>query len=86
MRATTRTAVRRSCGSVSLTRKPLAPERSASNTYSSRSKVVRIRIRTAARAGSFAIVRVAWSPSRPGMRMFHQGRKIFSRLRRSEST
>jgi hypothetical protein len=40
--ATTRTAVTRSPGSVSLTRNPLAPKRSASKRYSSSSKVVRM--------------------------------------------
>ena len=40
--ATTRTAWTRSSRRTSLSRKPLAPARSASNTYSSRSNVVRM--------------------------------------------
>ena len=40
--ATTRTARSRSSGSVSFSRKPLAPDRNASKTYSSSSNVVRI--------------------------------------------
>jgi len=43
--ATTRTASTRWAGGAVLSRKPLAPARRASNTYSSISKVVRIRIR-----------------------------------------
>ena len=50
--ATTRTAATRSSRGRSLSRNPLAPARRASNTYSSRSKVVRISTRTgSARAG-----------------------------------
>ena len=57
--ATTLTARTSSTGSVSLMRKPLAPARRASTMYSSSSKVVRISTRTASRAGSSAIRRVA---------------------------
>jgi hypothetical protein len=67
--ATTRTACTSSSGSVSLTRNPLAPDRMASNTYSSRPNVVRITTRTPARRWSAAIRRVASSPSVPGIRM-----------------
>ena len=49
---TARTARSSSAGSVSLTRKPLAPARIASNTYSSRSNVVRITTLTSARRSS----------------------------------
>ena len=63
--ATTRMAVSRSAGSVSLSRKPLAPARSAAKTYSSRSKVVRMRARTSV----LAVIRlVASMPSMTGMR------------------
>ena len=58
-RATARTAWISSTGSVSLTRKPLAPMRSASKTYSSRSNVVRITTRTSPNRGSTAMRRVA---------------------------
>src|SRR6266508_185781 len=68
-RATARRPWISSTGSVFFTRKPLAPARSASNTYSSRSKVVRITMRTAPRRSSAAILRVAPRPSSPGMRM-----------------
>ncbi len=74
--ATARTPRRSSTGSVSLTRKPLAPTRSASNTYSSRSKVVSITMRTRARGGSELIWRAASRPSQPGMRMSMPGRDI----------
>jgi hypothetical protein len=67
--ATARTPRIRSAGSVFLTRKPLAPTRRASNTYSSRSKVVKMTIRTPARSSSAAMARVASRPSTPGMRM-----------------
>ena len=67
--ATTRTAASRSSGSVSFSRKPLAPARSASYTYSSRSNVVRISTRVAAVASSPVMRRVASSPSISGMRM-----------------
>ena len=50
--ATTRTAASSSSGSVSFSRNPLAPARSASNTYSSRSNVVRMSTRVAAVASS----------------------------------
>ena len=59
---TARTARTSSAGSVSLTRKPLAPARIASNTYSSRSNVVRMTTRVAARRSSAAIRRVAVQP------------------------
>jgi hypothetical protein len=61
--ATTRTARTSSAGSVCLTRKPLAPARSASNTYSSSSNVVRITTRTPASRPSPAIG--AWPAARP---------------------
>src|SRR5215207_920505 len=67
--ATTRTASRRSSGSTSLSRKPLAPACNASNTYSSRSKVVSMITRTSASFRSEAIRRVASRPSTSGMRM-----------------
>ena len=51
----------------SLSRKPLAPARSASYTYWSKSNVVRMRIRAVSSAAR--IRRVAWSPSSWGMRM-----------------
>ena len=65
---TARTARTSSAGSVSLTRKPLAPALIASKTYSSRSNVVRMTTRVPARRSSAAIRRVASSPSMPGMR------------------
>ena len=52
--ATARTARSSSAGSVSFTRNPLAPARSASNTYSSSSNVVRITTRTAVERGVVA--------------------------------
>ena len=52
--ATTRTASTRSSAGVSLSRKPLAPARSAANTYSSRSKVVRISTRGGSGCGGDA--------------------------------
>ena len=67
--ATTRMAVRRSSGVVSLGRNPLAPARIAPNTYSSRSNVVRMITRVAVVSGSAMSARVAASPSVPGMRM-----------------
>ena len=58
----------RSCsGATSLSRKPLAPAVSASKTYSSRSKVVRISTRGG--FGAAMIRRVASRPSMPGIRM-----------------
>src|SRR5215469_1341238 len=66
--ATTRMAVSKSAGSVSLSRNPLAPARSAANTYSSRSKVVRMITRTPAVSGAVVIRRVASMPSRSGIR------------------
>jgi len=65
--AAARTAAIRSPRGESLSRKPLAPARSASYTYSSRSKVVRI---TTFGAGEPRVSRrVASSPSMPGIRM-----------------
>ncbi len=67
--ATTRIAVIRSAGRVSLSRNPLAPARSAPNTYSSRSKVVRMITRTpASDSGADVIWRVASMPSSIGIR------------------
>ena len=66
--ATTRIAVIRSAGRVSLSRKPLAPARSAPNTYSSRSKVVRMITRAPADSGAAVIWRVASMPSSTGIR------------------
>jgi len=63
--ATTRMALIRSAGSVSLSRNPLAPARSAAYTYSSRSNVVRISTRTSVLA---VICRVASMPSMTGIR------------------
>ena len=71
-RATARTPRSSSTGSVSLTRKPLAPMRIASKTYSSRSNVVRMMTRDAASAASAAIARVASSPSSVGHPDVHQ--------------
>ena len=56
-------------GRAPLPRKPLAPDRNASKTYSSISNVVKISTRTPARPPSAAIRRVAANPSRPGIRM-----------------
>ena len=67
--ATVRTAARRSSGSTSLSRNPLAPARSASNTCSSRSNVVRTSTLTPSRWGSPTMRRVASRPSTKGMRM-----------------
>ena len=66
--ATTRTALSRSTGNVSLSRNPLAPARSASCTYSSRSNVVRITTRVDASDSSPVIRRVASRPSITGIR------------------
>jgi hypothetical protein len=66
--ATTLMASTRSSGGTSLSRKPLAPARSADSTYSSRSKVVRISTRTGSWTPSPASRRVASIPSMPGMR------------------
>src|SRR5918994_360176 len=68
-RATARTARSNSIGSVSLTRKPLAPGRIASKTYSSTSNVVRMTMRAPDNCSSAAMARVAVRPSVPGMRM-----------------
>ncbi len=54
--ATTRTAWRSSSGSMSLSRNPLAPARSASKTYSSISKVVSTMTRTAGNRSTIAAV------------------------------
>ena len=66
--ATSRTARTRSAGCVCFTRKPLAPARKASNTYSSSSNVVRTRTFVSSRSGSAAIARSASKPSVLGMR------------------
>ena len=62
-RAITRTASTSCWGGTSLSRKPLAPARSASMTYSSRSNVVRMSTRWSRSR------RVASTPSSRGMRM-----------------
>jgi hypothetical protein len=64
--ATTRMAATSSSGGVSFSRNPLAPPRRASNTYSSRSNVVRI---STLAVPSRVIRRVASIPSTRGMRM-----------------
>ena len=65
--AAARTAAIRSARGESLSRNPLAPARSASYTYSSRSKVVSM---TTFGAGALPVSsRVASSPSIPGIRM-----------------
>ena len=66
--ATTRTASTSCSGGAFLSRKPLAPACSASKTYSSRSKVVRMTTRLAS-SGLSVICRVACSPSPPGIWM-----------------
>ena len=66
--ATTRMAVIRSSGSVSLSRKPLAPARSAPNTYSSRSNVVKMMTWTPADSAADVICLVASIPSSTGIR------------------
>ncbi len=66
--ATTRMAVMRSSGSVSLSRNPLAPARSAPNTYSSRSKVVRMMTRTPQDSAAEVICLVASMPLSTGIR------------------
>src|SRR6478736_2805719 len=73
--ATARMPESRSLGSASLSRKPLAPARSAACAYSSRSKVVRISTRllspcsTSARPSAPRPARAAWSaPAPPGRR------------------
>jgi hypothetical protein len=58
-------AVSRSAGSVSLSRNPLAPARSAAKTYSSRSNVVKMSARTSVLC---VICLVASMPSMTGMR------------------
>jgi hypothetical protein len=67
--ATVRIPSSSSAGRVSLTRKPLAPARSAAMTWSSVSYVVSTRTLTPARSLSAAISRVASIPSRSGMRI-----------------
>ncbi len=67
--AAIRIALSSSSGSAPLPRKPEAPARRAWTTYSSTSKVVSMTTRTAASAGSALIMRVAASPSVPGIRM-----------------
>ena len=64
--ATSRTARKMSAGGVSFSRNPLAPARSAPNTYSSRWKVVSTI--TCGGSGSAAIRPVAVIPSTPGIR------------------
>ena len=54
---------------MSLSRKPLAPERSASKTYSSRSNVVSTMTFVSSHFGSARIRRVASRPSICGIRM-----------------
>ena len=66
--ATTVIACTRSSRRTSLSRKPLAPARSASNTYSSRSKVVRMTTFTGSVTSGPASRRVASMPSTRGMR------------------
>jgi len=66
--ATSRIARSSSAGLVSLMRNPLAPWRSASNTYSSSSNVVSTTTRVPSSSGSAAIRRVASMPSMPGIR------------------
>ncbi|SCE47859.1 hypothetical protein GA0115252_152712 [Streptomyces sp. DfronAA-171] len=67
--ATTRIACTSSCAGASLSRKPLAPARSASTTYSSRSKVVSTNTLTGPSRSGPVICRVASTPSIRGMRM-----------------
>ena len=65
--ATVRIAASSCSGESSLRTKPLAPAFNASKTYSSRSNVVRIKIRAALSAARMR--RVACRPSSSGMRM-----------------
>ena len=65
-RATARTASSSCVGSVSFTRKPLAPARRAPNSSSSPSEGLRTITRTLWRAGSEKIRRVVWRPSVSG--------------------
>jgi hypothetical protein len=65
-RATIRIASIRSLGRTSFSKKPLAPARIASITYSSISKVVRIKILVV--RSSAARILVASTPSNPGIR------------------
>ena len=68
-RATSRIASNSSSGPTPLPRNPLAPDRSAWNTYSSSSKVVSTNTFTPANTGSAMIALVAASPSISGIRM-----------------
>src|SRR3954452_17849933 len=67
--ATTRMPATSCSGGTSLSRKPLAPARSASYTYSLRSKVVSISTRTGRSPAAAMMRRVASMPSSSGMRM-----------------
>jgi hypothetical protein len=66
-RMTTRSASSSPAGSVSLSRNPLAPARSARKMYSSRPKLVRITTRTLSRRSSAKICLVASRPSSTGI-------------------
>ena len=59
-------AVSSSAGRASFSRNPLAPALSPAKTYSSRSKVVKMRTLLAGAAA--VIAAVAWIPSMPGIR------------------
>ena len=74
----------RSAGWVLLSRKPLAPARSAEYTYSSRSKVVRISTRVPAAPSGPVICRVASMPSMTGIRT--SIRTTSGRARRASAT
>jgi hypothetical protein len=67
--ATTRIACTSSAAGASLSRKPLAPARSASTTYSSRSKVVSTSTFAGPERSGPVICRVASTPSIRGIRM-----------------
>src|SRR5579863_2856782 len=66
---TTCSACSRSAGSVSFSRKPLAPARSARKMYSSSPKLVRMTTRTLSSRSSATICLVASMPSTPGIWM-----------------
>ena len=66
---TTRSACSSSAGSVSFSRKPLAPARSARKMYSSSPKLVRMTTRTLSSRSSATICLVASIPSRTGIWM-----------------
>jgi len=68
-RATARTPATSSAGSVSFTRKPLAPIRSASKTYSSKSNVVSMITRRPFSRSLDKISRAAARPSHRGIRI-----------------